>query len=111
MTENSLSPLDAADHAAITAARPLSLAVLTRMVDRARGHGHAPGSPQGARKTRTVVRLDRLDLERLDALRAQLNYVSRAALVRALVRWGLDMVESTTPSMAPPATTQEGRAR
>jgi hypothetical protein len=70
-------------------------------------------SPAGQRKGRTVVRFDRADLSRLDALRASLSRLpsalgarpSRAALVRVLVDWGLDRVEAlASGATLPPST-------
>jgi hypothetical protein len=62
-------------------------------------------SPAGQGKGRTVVRFDRDDLARLGTLRARLQRltldksISRAAVVRVLVRWGLDMADAAA---APP---------
>jgi hypothetical protein len=77
----------------------LSLDALTQRIDRARGHGQGHGTA----KRRTVVRFDRRDVERLDALRARLGGASRAAVVRAFVLLVLDMVDA-----AAPATTEGG---
>ncbi len=57
-------------------------------------------SPKGCRKTRTVVRFDRGERQRLDALRPKLGGTSRAAIVRVFVLWGLALVESQPPSAA-----------
>jgi hypothetical protein len=75
----------------------LDPATLARMVDDARGHGHAPTRPHGPPKARTVVRFDRDEVGRLDALRARLGGASRAAVARALVRWGLDASKDGAP--------------
>jgi hypothetical protein len=54
------------------------------------------------RKARTVVRFDRSEKERLDALRGKLarraldKTISRAAVVRVLVRIALDMVDAAS---------------
>jgi hypothetical protein len=54
-------------------------------------------APKGSRKRRTVVRFDRSEVQRLDALRPKLGGVSRAAIVRVFVLWGLALVESLPP--------------
>jgi hypothetical protein len=51
-------------------------------------------APKVWRKMRTVVRFDRSERQRLDALRPKLGGASRAAIVRVFVLWGLAMVES-----------------
>jgi hypothetical protein len=54
-------------------------------------------APKGCRKTRTVVRFDRSEKQRLDALRPKLGGASRAAIVRVFVLWGLAVVETLPP--------------
>jgi hypothetical protein len=57
-------------------------------------------APKGHAKTRTVVRFDRSERQRLDALRPKLGGASRAAIVRVFVLWGLALVESEPPHAA-----------
>jgi hypothetical protein len=59
--------------------------------------GHRPGT--FPRRKRIVLRMDKQDVTRLDALRKRYQ-VSRATIARALVYVGLLMVEP--PSSAPP---------
>ena len=70
-----------------------TLASTVRSTPAAKGHA----------KSRTAVRFDRREVRRLDVLCAQLDNASRAALVRALVRWGLDAIDAVAP-----ATTEGG---
>jgi hypothetical protein len=59
-------------------------------------------SPAGHTKKRTVVRFDQSEKQRLDALRGKLarraldKTISRAAVVRVLVRMALDMVDAAS---------------
>ena len=59
-------------------------------------------SPVGHTKKRTVVRFDQSEKQRLDALRVKLQRraldktISRAAVVRVLVRMALDMVDAAS---------------
>jgi hypothetical protein len=62
---------------------------------------------KGYRKVRTVVRFDKSEVQRLDALRGKLGWPSRAALVRVFVLWGLSVVETLPPG----ALEGEGGAR
>jgi hypothetical protein len=57
-------------------------------------------APKGCRKSRAVVRFDRSEVQRLDALRPKLGGASRAAIVRVFVLWGLAQVEALPPSSA-----------
>ena len=69
---------------------PHSLDDLTRLAQRT-------PAPKGCRKVRAVVRFDRSEVQRLDALRPKLGGASRAAIVRAFVLWGLASAESLPP--------------
>jgi hypothetical protein len=63
---------------------------IATFIARARGHSRAPGA---ARLVRVVVRLDRLTVDRLDALRPRFPDASRAGLVRAFVAFGVEIAE------------------
>jgi hypothetical protein len=58
--------------------------------------------PPGSTKARTVVRFDRSEKQRVDALKVKLQRraldktISRAAVVRVLVRMALDMVDAAS---------------
>lgn len=56
-------------------------------------------APAGHTKARTVVRFDKSEVQRLDALRSKLGGPSRAAIVRVFVLWGLSVVETLPPDV------------
>ncbi len=66
-------------------------------------HGHAGRELGTSPMRRVVVRMDRADVARIDALRARFPKTSRAALVRALCLMGLAATEQapTVPEVTP----------
>jgi hypothetical protein len=73
----------------------MSTTEIGTLIDRARRHSLA-ANPGRRRLVRIVARLERAQVERIDALRPHFPDASRAGLIRAFVVLGLSIAEEHT---------------